>query len=131
MPMSSMPTSASDDYFVRAASTATFGRVLLSARNHHVVVDGPARNGCPGEAITPAELFLGGVAACAAELVQVIAAENGIALAAVEAELGATIDRGHDVRSDLTVFRSATLRFAFRGVTDEDGATLVEAFKAR
>ena len=45
-------------YEVRAVTTDTFGRVLLSCRDQHLVVDGPAQNGCPGEAITPAELFL-------------------------------------------------------------------------
>jgi len=124
-------TSGADDYLVRAVSTATFGRVLLSSRSHHVVVDGPVRNGCPGEALTPVELFLGGVVACAAELVQVIARENGVGLAGVEAEMTAAIDRAHRVHSDVTVFSSATLRFALRGVGDEDAAALVEAFKAR
>ncbi len=60
-------------YDVQALSTDIFGRVLCSARNHHFVVDGPVQNGCPGEAITPAEMFLGGVAACGVELMQVIA----------------------------------------------------------
>ena len=63
-------------YEVQARSTETFGRGLCSARNHHFVVDGPVQNGCPGEAITPAELFLAGVAACGVELVQVIARER-------------------------------------------------------
>jgi uncharacterized OsmC-like protein len=119
------------DYVVRSASTATFGRVLLNARDQHLVVDGPATNGCPGEAITPAELFLGGVAACAAELVQVVARERNLPLAGVEAELAGTIDRAHTLRSDVTVFRSATLQFTFHGVGDEDAAALVEAFKGR
>ena len=124
-------TSGADDYLVRAVSTATFGRVLLSSRSHHVVVDGPVRNGCPGEALTPVELFLGSVASCAAELVQVIARETGVALAGVAAEMTGTVDRAHGVRSDVTVFRSAALRFTLRGVGDEDAAVLVEAFKAR
>jgi uncharacterized OsmC-like protein len=126
-----MTTRDGHDYVVRSASTATFGRVLLSARDQHVVVDGPARNGCPGEAITPAELFLGGVAACAVELVQVVARQEDVALAGVEAELIGTIDRDHAIRSDLTVFSSAALRFTFHGVGDEDAARLVEAFKGR
>ena len=50
------------DYTVRARSTDTFGRVLAKARDHHFVIDGPVHNGCPGEAIAPTELFLGGVA---------------------------------------------------------------------
>jgi uncharacterized OsmC-like protein len=126
-----MATTDEYDYVVRSASTPTFGRVLLSARDQHIVVDGPARNGCPGEAMTPAELFLGGVAACAVELVEVIAREQDVAWAGVEAEMAGTIDRDHAVRPDLTVFSSAALRFTFRGVGDEDAARLVEAFKGR
>jgi uncharacterized OsmC-like protein len=119
------------DYQVQAASTATFGRLLLNARSQHLVVDGPVQNGCPGEAITPAELFLGGVASCAVELVQVIGREKGTELATVEAEVSGIVDRAHKVRSDVTVFSSVTLRFALGGVGDEDAAALVEAFKGR
>ena len=126
-----MTTTDGSDYVVRSESTPTFGRVLLHARDHHLVVDGPATNGCPGEAITPAELFLGGVAACAAELVQVIARERNMNLVGVDAEMTGTIDRAHAVRSDVTVFSAAALRFAFRGVGDEEAAILVEAFKSR
>ena len=119
------------DYIVRSASTATFGRVLLGARDQHLVVDGPVQNGCPGEALTPAELFLGGVATCAVELVQVLARQGGIALEGVEAEVAGVIDRGHELRTDVTVFSSARLRFTLRGVGDEDAASLVEEFKGR
>lgn len=49
-------------YTVNARSTGTFGRVLCNTRKHHFVVDGPVQNGCPGEAITPAEFFLTGIA---------------------------------------------------------------------
>jgi len=124
-------TPANDDYRVRAASTATFGRVLLSARDQHLVIDGPARNGCPGEALGPAEAFLGGVAACAVELVEVLARQDGVPLSGVEAELTAAIDRDHKVRSDVTVFSTAALRFTLRGVGDDQAAALVEAFKSR
>ena len=119
------------DYVVRSASTATFGRVLLNARDQHLVVDGPKQNGCPGEALTPAELFLGGVATCAVELVEVIAGQSGIELRGVEAEVAGVVDRQHRVRSDVTVFSSVRLDFVLRGVGDEDAARLVEAFKGR
>jgi len=119
------------DYVASATSTATFGRVVLSARSHHVVVDGPVTNGCPGEALTPAELFLGGVASCAAELVQVIARERGMPAPQVTAEVEGTIDRAHRVRDDVTVFESVVLRFGFAGVIASDAETLVEAFKGR
>ena len=55
-------------YSVKARSTDTFGRVLCNARDQHLVVDGPVQNGCPGEALGPAELFLAGVAGCGVEL---------------------------------------------------------------
>jgi uncharacterized OsmC-like protein len=119
------------DYLVRSGSTDTFGRVVLSARDQHLVVDGPIQNGCPGEAITPAELLLGGVASCAVELIQVIARESEIPLAGVEAWMSGKIDRAHEVRSDVTVFSSATLRLALHGVGDEDAARLVAGFKGR
>jgi hypothetical protein len=67
-------------YELRARSTETFGRVLCSARTHHFVVDGPLQNGCPGEAITPGELFLSGVATCGVELVQVLARAQQVPL---------------------------------------------------
>jgi uncharacterized OsmC-like protein len=126
-----VPTPATADYVVSAASTSTFGRVLLSARDQHLVVDGPAQNGCPGEALRPAELFLGGVASCAVELVQVIARDTGIALADVEASVEGTIDRAHEIRDDVTVFRSVRLGFTLHGVDDVHAATLVDAFKHR
>lgn len=119
------------DWVVSAGSTSTFGRVVLAARAHHLVVDGPVSNGCLGEAITPAELFLGAVASCAAELIQVIAGERSIPLTAVHAEVAGKIDRAHEVRDDVTVFSHVWVRFALRGVGDEVAAALVDAFKAR
>ena len=118
-------------YDVRAASTGTFGRVLLSARDQHMVVDGPVQNGCPGEAPTPAEIFLGGVAACAVELVEVIARERGLALARLEATAHGEMDPSKRVRPDVNLFSAVTLDFELAGVGDEDAATLVEAFKSR
>src|SRR5262249_54768418 len=59
------------EYQVRASSTDTFGRLLCNSRHHYFVVDGPTQNGCPGEALTPPEIFLAGVVTCGVELVQV------------------------------------------------------------
>jgi uncharacterized OsmC-like protein len=126
-----MSTSTVRRYRVHARSTDTFGRVLASCRQHHFVVDGPVENGCPGEAVTPAELFLAGVAACGVELLQVIARDRGAGLDAVEAEIEGTIDRANPVRQDVTVFSSVRLRLALRGVEEDQARGLVEAFKAR
>lgn len=118
-------------YVARAASTSTFGRVLVSCRDQHLVVDGPVQNGCPGEAMTPGEMFLAAVASCGVELVQVLARQRGVELAHVHVEIEGTIDRDHPARSDVSVFNSVRLAFEFGGVGDEQAAALVRAFKSR
>jgi uncharacterized OsmC-like protein len=118
-------------YEARAASTDTFGRVLCSARNHHYVIDGPEQNGCPGEEVTPAELFLSAVASCGVELVQVLAKSAGISLAGIDVTIQGLMDRSRPVRSDVSLFNSVSLRFQMKGVTDDDAKQLVEKFKGR
>ena len=118
-------------YTVQARSTDVFGRVLCNTRNHHFIVDGPVQNGCPGEAITPAELFLTGVAACGVELLQVIAREERLPLQAVNVGIEGTLDRSDPVRRDMTVFNSVHLRFDLRGVTQAQGGALIDRFKRR
>jgi len=117
-------------YTVQARSTETFGRVLCAARNHHFIVDGPVQNGCPGEAITPAELFLAGIAACGVELVQVIGRDQGLA-PGIRVEIEGAVDRANPVRKDVTVFNFVRLRFDLEGVTRAQGEDLIERFKGR
>ena len=117
-------------YKVHARSTDTFGRVLCNARNHHFIVDGPVQNGCPGEAITPAELFLAGIAACGVELVQAIGKDQQLA-PQVSVEIEGALDRSNPVRRDVTVFNSVHLRFHLTGVTQAQGIELIERFKGR
>ena len=126
-----MPKTDVREYSVQAASTDTFGRVLATTRSHHFVVDGPVSNGCPGEAVSPAELFLAGVATCGVELIQVIAKEKGIALAAVGADIKGTQDRSKPPRADVSLFNSVRLQFRMKGVTEPQGRELVDAFKRR
>ena len=51
----------------------------FGASDQDFVVDGPVQNGCPGEAITPGEIFLAGVA-CGVELLQVTARVQNVPL---------------------------------------------------
>jgi uncharacterized OsmC-like protein len=118
-------------YAVAARSSGTFGRVIGSARNHHIVIDGPVQNGCPGEAMTPPEAFLLGVAACGIELVEVIAKELGYPRPSASVEIEGTVDRDHPVRPDFTLFNKVLLRFAVTGVTQEQAVDLVDRFKKR
>ena len=118
-------------YDVEAQSTDTFGRVLCACRNHHFISDGPIQNGCPGEAITPAELFLTSVAACGVELLQVISKEKGIPLRAVRVDASGVMDRAHPVRPDVSLFNSVRFHFALDGVAEDQGRELIGAFKSR
>jgi uncharacterized OsmC-like protein len=118
-------------YEAKAASTDVFGRVMCTVRNHHYVIDGPEQNGCPGEEITPGELFLSAVASCGVELVQVIAKTDGIPLRRIEVAIQGLMDRSKPVRPDVSLFNSVSLQFQMTGVTDEDGKSLVDGFKGR
>lgn len=118
-------------YSVHARSTDTFGRVLCGCRNHHFVVDGPVQNGCPGEAVTPAEIFLSGVAACGVELMQVLAKDRGIPLRAARVAITGEMDRANPVRKDFALFNSVRLRFDLSGVTQEQGSELIALFHGR
>jgi uncharacterized OsmC-like protein len=126
-----MTTAETRRYEVRARSTDTFGRVLWSCREQHFVADGPVHNGCPGEAVTPAELFLAGIAACGVELVHVIAKAEDVPLAAARVEIAGEIDPADPVRSDVNVFNRVRLSFALEGVTAEQADLLIDRFKKR
>ena len=73
----------SDDLLVTQVSSRTTGekgRSVSGARTNHFVIDEPAYNGGPGEAVTPAESFLAGVSACGVLLVESFAARDGVPL---------------------------------------------------
>jgi uncharacterized OsmC-like protein len=118
-------------YEVEARSTDTFGRVLWSCRDQHFVADGPVHNGCPGEAVTPAELFLAGIAACGVELLQVLAKSAEVPVGDVHASIDGWMDPANPVRDDLNVFNGVTLRFEVTGVDEPQALDLVEGFKRR
>lgn len=119
------------NYAAAARSTDTFGRVQCGIRNHHFIVDGPVQNGCPGEEVTPAELFLASIAACGVELVQVLARDAKIALQSIAVDIAGFMDRNNPVRPGVTLFNSVQMRFALGGVSAAEGADLIERFKGR
>jgi uncharacterized OsmC-like protein len=118
-------------YDIAARSTDTFGRVLWSCRDQHFVADGPVQNGCPGQAVTPAELFLAGIATCGVELVQVLAKDVGVAVGDVSAEVEGVLDPARPVRDDVRVFNSVRIQFELAGVDKAAARELVEGFKRR
>jgi uncharacterized OsmC-like protein len=118
-------------YRVDARSTDVFGRVLCSARDHHFIVDGPVQNGCPGEELTPPELFLSAVAACGVELVHVIARDQSAKIDTVQLAVHGTVDRASQKRTDVTIFNAVRLEFQLSGTDGATAAQLVEGFKRR
>ena len=119
------------EYDISARSTPVFGRVMVSARNHHIIVDGPVQNGCPGEEITPPELFLSSIAACGVELVHVIAKDEKKTIDSVELKVHGVVDRGKQARTDVTTFNRVELDFVVSGTDGQTAAALVEGFKRR
>jgi uncharacterized OsmC-like protein len=118
-------------YNTSGRSTETFGRVLVSARDQHIIVDGPVQNGCPGEAITPAEMFLSGVAACGVELIQVLAKQSDVPLTTVKATIDAFQDPTKQRREDVSTFTEVRIDLELGGVTQDQAQDLVTRFKRR
>jgi len=118
-------------YDVFARSTDTFGRVMCSARDHHFIVDGPVQNGCPGEAITPVEVFLTAVAACGVELIHVMAKNENRPLDRIAVKIHGAVDRAKQARTDVTTFNAVEVDFTLWGCDDAGAAALVEGFKRR
>lgn len=126
-----MAASDMRNYAIQARSTDTHGRVMCSVRNHHFIIDGPVQNGAPGEEVTPAELFLTGVASCGVELVQAFAKAESIPLTGVHVDIAAMMDRANPVRKDVTVFNAVNIAFKLKGVSSAQANTLIERFRGR
>lgn len=118
-------------FTVHASSSDVFGRVLLSARTNHFVIDGPEYNDCPGEAVTPPEAFLAGVLSCGVELMPVIARDEGITLGAITGRIEGMVDPDARVRVDLMVFNSVRIEFVFTGCDAKDASSLVDGYRNR
>jgi uncharacterized OsmC-like protein len=130
-PSPSPAASTLREYEVRARSTDVFGRVLCNARDHHFIVDGPVQNGCPGEELTPVEVFLSAVAACGVELIHVIAKADNVPLDRVSVRIYGAVDRSRQKRTDVTTFNSVRIDFILAGTSGAQAAALVEGFKRR
>ena len=119
------------EYRAEARSSETSGRVLCQAREQHFVIDGPTWNGFPGEALSPGEAFLAGIAACGVELIEMFAADDGLEIGGIEVQIQGVIDRENPLREDLTVFNRVGMQIEISGVSDEQARSLVEGFQRR
>lgn len=129
--MTAPASSTLREYRVAARSTDVFGRVLCNTRDHHFVVDGPVPNGCPGEEVTPVELFLSAVAACGVELIHVIARRESVPLDRVAVSIYGANDGTKQTRTDVSTLNTVHIDFTLWGADGAQAAALVESFKRR
>ena len=118
-------------YEAHAVTTTIFGRVAASVRTHQMMVDGPVRNGAPGEAPTPGELVLVAAASCGAEVIQVLARDAGVRLESGEVTVRGVIDLARQPHPGVTVFSSIEIEAVLHGPTPEQAASLVSGFQRR
>ena len=118
-------------YEALATTSDTFGRVAATVRGHALVVDGPVRNGAPGEAPTPGELVLVAVASCAAEVLQVLARDSELPFETAAVTARGIIDLERQPHTGVTVFSEVTLEIVLRGPTEHEAAVLVAGFQRR
>jgi uncharacterized OsmC-like protein len=118
-------------YAAEARSTDVLGRVRLNARHHHLTADGPPWNDFPGLEVMPGELFLGGVATCAVEVVQMFARDDDIPLGDVRVHINAELDPDNQPHPEHTLFNRVWMRVEVEGVTQAVAEHLVDRFKGR
>lgn len=118
-------------YAAEARSTDVLGRMQLGARHHRVAVDGPPWNDFPGEELMPGEVFLGGVATCAVELLQMFSRDDGMSIGDVRVEINAELDPDDQPHPDHMLFNRVRMRVEVEGVTQARAEELVDRFKGR
>jgi len=100
------------------------GRSLNSARTNHFIIDEPTYAGGAGEAITPGEAFLAGIAACGVMVLESAARRAGTPFERAEAEIDGV--RLKDRPAD---FQRIDLRFEVTGPTRDQAEALVDVYR--
>jgi uncharacterized OsmC-like protein len=118
-------------YAAEADSTDVLGRMRLGARHHHLTVDGPPWNSFPGQELMPGELFLGGVATCAVELLQMFGRDDGVPLGDVHVQINAELDPDDQPDPEHTLFNRVRMQVDVEGVTQTQAEEFVDRFKGR
>lgn len=112
-------------YATRTSSTGIAGRAIMSARNHHLVSDDS-----DGEELGSGELFLGGIGACAVNMIGRIARTENIPLEWLEVTVDAYRDRDKP-QGELSLFDQVNVQFQMWGLSEEQSGYLVDLWKRR
>lgn len=108
-------------YAVRSASSGTLKRTITSARDHHLIIDSPSI----GEEITSGEAFFAGVASCGVTLIEGAAQEMDIPLKRMSVEVQAF----RPTQPDTVIYDHVDMNFVMHGVSQEQGAALLDRYK--
>ena len=112
-------------YATKTSSTGIPGRAIVSARNHHLVSDDSS-----DEEFRSGELFLGGIGACAVNMIGRIARTEDIPLAWIEVSADAYRDRDKP-QGEISLYDQVNVQFQLWGLSEEQGKYLVDEWKRR
>lgn len=79
----------------------------------------------------PGELFLGGVASCAVELLQMFSRDDAVPIGDVHVQIDAELDPDDQPNPDHTLFNRVHMRVDIEGVSQARAEELVDRFKGR
>ena len=112
-------------YAARSYSIGIPGRSVCNARNHHWVAENSG-----GESIGAGELFCASISACAVNMVETIAKNEGKDLAGLEVNV--SLYRNKDKPSGkVALYDAVRVNFELWGVSSEDAKYFVKAWKQR
>lgn len=118
---------------VTARNIQPSGRMVLSSRDRHILVDAPLFLEGLSENMTPLDLLLGSLATSVCFVCERVAEENGMPLLNISGLVEADYDENaasHGVQGTPNLTR-VRLTTAMLGVTREQGEKLVEAIGER
>ncbi len=108
-------------YSVRSASSNTLKRTITTIRNHHLIIESPSL----GEEITSGEAFFAGVASCGVTLIEGAAQEMNIPLQRMSVDVHAF----RPTAPDTVIYDHVDMNFVMHGVSQEQGAALLDRYK--
>jgi uncharacterized OsmC-like protein len=117
---------------VTSRSVGIRGRAIISAKNHHLVVDSPLSLGGPNEEVNPIDLLLASLASHCEFICERAAVQNRIPLTSLAINVWGEFDphgaAGEPVDPAL---RSILIRLALTGPSALEIDTLIDAIKTR
>lgn len=108
------------------------GRAILTAKNHHVVVDSPLTLGGPNEELNPIDMLFGALATHVIFVCERAAQENGCALSGAVARVAGAFDphTGQDPAA-VPYLQSLSVDVRLAGPTEEQAAIFRVAIGSR